>query len=138
MQKPRLLLVYNADSGLINMLMHAVHKQLFPETYPCSLCAITYGAVSMRSEWKAFLDNLPAEVVFHHKDDFTEAFPVLGTGGAQEVSLPSILLEKAGEMPKVLVADKELDATADTTELMARVKAALDLALSTEAIPSAA
>ena len=50
---PRLLVVYNADSGILNALGHAVHKLVKPETYPCSLCAITYGAVSMRKEWKS-------------------------------------------------------------------------------------
>ena len=118
----KLLIVYNADSGLINALMHAVHKQLFPETYPCSLCAITYGAVSMHGEWKRFLESLPMDVVFHHKDDFTEAYPEIGTDGAREVALPAILTSRQGEEPQVLIPAEELDAMKDTVELMARVE----------------
>ena len=72
---PSLLLVYNADSGIINALMDAVHKQLSPETLPCSLCAITYGAVSMHVEWRRFLDSLPIEVAIRYKDDFEAAYP---------------------------------------------------------------
>ncbi|MEO1220897.1 MAG: hypothetical protein AAFY42_06045 [Pseudomonadota bacterium] len=121
----RLLCVYNADTGLIQALMHAVHKQFRPETYPCSLCALTYGAVSMRGDWKAFWQSLEHQVDFYHRDDFTEDFPALGTGGVREVALPSILLSENGEEPQVLISNEELDAMADVDELMAKVKSAL-------------
>lgn len=115
---PRLILVYNADSGLITALMHAVHKQVQPSTYPCSLCAITYGAVSMKREWKRFLTGLMHEVVIHHRDDFTAAFPGLGAGGAREVALPAILISDSGEEPRVMIDASELDAMADADALM--------------------
>ena len=120
-----LILIYNADSGIIQALMHAVHKQVSPETYPCSLCALTYGAVSMKGEWRRFLDSLRLNVVFHHRDDFTAAFPALGTGGDREVELPAILFGEAGEEPRVLIPANELDAMKDAAELMARVKEVL-------------
>ena len=119
--RPRLILVYNADTGLIEALMHAVHKQFFPSTYPCSLCALTYGAVSMRGDWKRFWQGLSADVDFYHRDDFSEAYPSLGTGGVREVALPSILLSEDGEEPRVVVSNSELDAMADVDDLMARV-----------------
>ncbi|MEM1194560.1 MAG: hypothetical protein AAGH57_00525 [Pseudomonadota bacterium] len=135
----RLILVYNADTGLIQALMHAVHKQVRPETYPCSLCALTYGAVSMRGDWKRFWRSLDAQVDFYHRDDFTRDFPTLGTGGLREVALPSILISDAGEEPRVLIGDQELDAMADVNELMERVSAALGpLAAIGETIPNAA
>ena len=117
----RLLCVYNADTGLIEALMHAVHKQLRPETYPCSLCALTYGAVSMRGDWKTFWQELDAEVLFYHRDDFTADFPKFGTGGAQEVALPVIMIDQADAELRVLISNEELDAMADVNELMARV-----------------
>lgn len=120
----RLLCVYNADTGLIQALMHAVHKAVRPETYPCSLCALTYGAVSMRGDWKSYWQTLDAEVDFYHRDDFTQDFPELGTGGAREVALPVILISEAGEEPSVLVSNEELDAMADVDALMNRVNAA--------------
>ena len=118
----RLLCVYNADTGLIQALMHAVHKQLRPDTYPCSLCALTYGAVSMRGDWKTFWQELDAEVLFYHRDDFTADFPKYGTSGTQEVALPVIMIDEADAELRVLISNEELDAMADVNELMARVE----------------
>ena len=126
-KESRLLIVYNADSGLIQALMNAVHKQVRPSTYPCSLCALTYGAVSMRGEWKRFLDALDFDIVFHHRDDFTAAFPQLGTGGADEVKLPAILTAGPGEEPSVQVPAEELDVMRNAAELMAVLEAKLGL-----------
>ena len=126
-KQTRLIAVYNADTGLIEALMHAVHKAMRPETYPCSLCALTYGAVSMRGDWKRFWQKLDAEVDFYHRDDFTEDFPALGTGGAREVALPVVLISEEGEEPRVMISNEELDAMADVDELMARVTGLLPL-----------
>ena len=139
--KPRLVLVYNADTGLIEALMHAVHKQFFPETYPCSLCALTYGAVSMRGDWKQFWQGLDADVDFYHRDDFTRAFPTLGTGGVREVTLPVVLMSEEGEEPRVVISNEELDAMADVEELMERVSQAVSssaLPVGQESMQSAA
>ena len=125
--KTRLICVYNADTGLIEALMHAVHKAVRPETYPCSLCALTYGAVSMRGDWKRYWNALDADVDFYHRDDFTEDSPALGTGGAREVALPVVLISVAGEEPRVMISNEELDSMADVNELMARVTSELPL-----------
>lgn len=124
----RLLCVYNADTGLIEALMHAVHKAVRPETYPCSLCALTYGAVSMRGDWKAFWQALEPQVDFYHRDDFTADFPKYGTGGEHEVVLPVIMIDEADADLRILISNEELDAMADVDELMARVQDALNLA----------
>ncbi len=118
----RLLCVYNADTGLIQALMHAVHKQFRPETYPCSLCALTYGAVSMRGNWKEFWQSLDAQVDFYHRDDFTVDFPKYGTGGEREVALPVIMIDEADSELRVFISNEELDAMADVNELMAKVE----------------
>ncbi|MEL7319338.1 MAG: hypothetical protein AAFN04_11955 [Pseudomonadota bacterium] len=123
----RLICVYNADTGLIEALMHAVHKAVRPETYPCSLCALTYGAVSMRGDWKRYWQALDARVDFYHRDDFTQDFPALGTGGPREVALPVVLISTDGEEPRVMVSNEELDAMADVDQLMARVNSAMPL-----------
>ncbi|UAB78055.1 hypothetical protein INR77_15055 [Erythrobacter sp. SCSIO 43205] len=120
--RTRLICVYNADTGLIEGLIHAVHKAVRPETYPCSLCALTYGAVSMSGDWKAFWKGLDAEVEFYHRDDFTRDFPEFGDGGPREVPLPVIMIIEASAEPRVLISDKELGAMADVEELMARVE----------------
>ena len=125
--RKRLICVYNADTGLIEMLIHAVHKQLRPSTYPCSLCALTYGAMSMRAEWVEFWRSLDMDVRFYHRDDFTEDYPAEGTGGAREVALPAILIDEADTEPRVLLSNTELDAMADLDELIASVRNALGL-----------
>ena len=51
----RLVIVYNADAGLAAALFDAVHKVVAPATYPCSLCAVTYGALTMRPQWRRYL-----------------------------------------------------------------------------------
>ncbi len=108
----QLILVYNADSGLLNALIHAVHKAVRPETYECSLCAITYGAVSMRGDWRRFLESLPMEKVFHHRDDFAVAFP------GHAFDLAAILLREQGREPEVLVSADDLDRVTCLEELI--------------------
>ena len=115
----RLVLVYNADSGPINALKDAVWKVVRPATYPCSLCALTYGWVSMHGRWRRFLEQLPQTKVFHHRDDFALAFPGLA------VPLPAILLAEGDASPQVLVSAAELDALPDLAALMALVAARL-------------
>ena len=116
---PRLLVVYNADSGILNALGHAVHKLVKPETYPCSLCAITYGAVSMHNDWRRFLQSLKLDVVFHHRDDFEAAYPGHG------IALPAIVMAEEGGKLQVLVSARELDALADTNALKDRLEEGL-------------
>ncbi|MDQ2769542.1 MAG: hypothetical protein M3Y54_03465 [Bacteroidota bacterium] len=71
----RLLFVYNADGGRLAGLKDMFHKILSPSTYPCSLCAITYGATAMRPEWGAFIRALPVPVSFPHRDEFRRDYP---------------------------------------------------------------
>jgi hypothetical protein len=117
--KPTLVFVYNAADGVFAAIGDAVHKVVSPETYPCSLCAITYGAVSMRPEWRAYLKSLPYEVRFHHRPDFRQAFPALAG-----LPLPAILLDR-GAGPEPLLGAAALDGTDDVQELIARLGAAL-------------
>lgn len=118
----RLILVYNADSGLLNAAKDAVWKVVRPATYPCSLCALTYGWVSMHGRWRRFLGRLPQTRVFHHRDDFARAFP------GQNIALPAILLGDEGADPRVLVSAEELDALPDLNALIALVAARLEVA----------
>jgi hypothetical protein len=118
----RLIFVYNANSGLAEAIRHAFHKQLFPASYPCSLCALTFGLVSMRGEWKRHWQALDVKVVFHHRDDFTAAYPMLGTGGEREVALPCVLLGEGGDEPRVLIAKAELDAMTGLGDLIGALR----------------
>jgi hypothetical protein len=117
----RIVLVYNADGGLLNAVKDAAHKIVSPATYPCSLCALTYGWVSMRPRWRRFLASLPITKVFHHRDDFALAFPRLA------LPLPAILLAEGDGPPQVLVSASELDALTDLRALIALVEERLAL-----------
>ena len=111
-----LLVVYNADGGIFNAIGHALHKLVRPSTYPCSLCAITYGPVSMHRSWRRFLNDLDLDVVFHHRDDFAEAYP------DHNIALPAIILAQESGVLQVIVSARELDAIADRDVLMDRVE----------------
>ena len=71
----RLIFVYNAGGGLFPGLKDLFHKILSPATYTCSLCAVTYGATSMRPEWQQFIKALPVPVNFLHRDEFERDYP---------------------------------------------------------------
>ena len=101
---PRLILVYNAKGGIFHMLADVVHKLVAPQSYPCSLCAISYGPVAMRQRWRQTLAALPVTVEFFHSDDFARAHPSL------TVTLPAILLAQGTSQPEVLIGSSELDA----------------------------
>lgn len=119
--QPALLFVYNADGGLWNALKDAVWKLTAPQSYPCSLCALTYGAVAMHGAWRRYLDGLPIRRVFHHRDDFASAYPGHG------IALPAIVLRDGAGQLQVLVPAEELDAMPDLGALIAALQAKLDL-----------
>lgn len=113
----RLILVYNADSGVLNAIKDAVWKVARPSTYPCSLCALSYGWVAMHGRWRRFLDSLPHAKQFLHKDEFAQAFPGLA------LPLPVILVAGRDTPPQVAVSAAELDALPDLESLIALVSA---------------
>ena len=112
---PRLVLVYNAKGGIFHMLADAVHKVVAPQTYPCSLCAISYGPIGMRRQWRQTLASLPVALEFFHSDDFPRAHPGL------IVALPAILLAQGASQPEVLIGSDELDSLATLDALISRL-----------------
>lgn len=115
----RLICVYNADGGILNMIKDGLHKLLMPSTYPCSLCALTYGPVMMRRKWRRFVKSLGVPVTFHHRDDFAAAF------GAVDVPLPAILWQAGTAAPQVLISAAELNSLPDLDALIAMLGARL-------------
>lgn len=114
-----LLFVYNAEEGLFAAIGDAVRKAVSPATYPCSLCAVSYGAVRMRPEWRAHLRSLPYEASFFHRPDFRRAYPALAG-----VALPAILLDE-GSGPRVVVDAGRLNGVGDVKELIGVLDRAL-------------
>jgi hypothetical protein len=101
-----LLFVYNADAGLGNSLVDALHKLLSPSTYPCSLCGLTHGATSMRPEWKTFLQSLPVPTRFMYRNQFRTEYPQLST-----YPLPAVFAEQNDGTFKPFLTAAELTQT---------------------------
>lgn len=116
---PTLIFVYNARGGLLPALGDMVHKIVSPATYPCSLCALTYGAVSMRGEWRRYLDGTGLPTLFLYRDEFRSHLD------DRYLALPVILLGGEGPEPEVLVSAAELDALPGLPALIALVEARL-------------
>ncbi|NIP37082.1 MAG: hypothetical protein GWN18_19070 [Thermoplasmata archaeon] len=109
-----LLFVYNADSGLMNALKDYIHKGVSPATYPCSLCALTYGGLGMKGTWARFIDGLGVPVEFLHRDELRQGYGVSG------IPLPAVLASD-GPDTSVLIAADEIDALGTLEELEALV-----------------
>ncbi|TVQ90324.1 MAG: hypothetical protein EA400_06390 [Chromatiaceae bacterium] len=91
-----LIFVYNADSGLFNVLADAAHKVLAPDSYRCHLCKVTYGWFSERRAWRDFIAGLGARCSFLHRDEFQQQFPGL------QLALPAVLCSTEVQAPPVV------------------------------------
>ncbi|HEX2572805.1 MAG TPA: hypothetical protein VH877_24860 [Polyangia bacterium] len=114
----RLVFVYAADSGLLNTAIDMAHKILSPTTYPCQLCALTYGPLGMRRRWAAFVKRLPYPAVFLHRNEFLRDHP--GT----EAALPALFMEEEGRLSP-LVDGGAVRSCRDLDELMTLVETRL-------------
>lgn len=100
-----IIFVYNADSGMFNLLADMAHKLLSPQTYECQLCMLTHGHFGMREQWKNYLDTLNVEFTFLHRDEFFQQF------GEHEAELPALFIQREGEtrllLPASVIAETE-------------------------------
>ncbi len=94
----KLVFVYNAEEGIFHGMLDSIHKTLSPKTYPCDLCALTYGALSMKKQWREWLKSLDMPVEFYHRADFKAAWPEVN------VALPVIMKEEGGALHFVVPA----------------------------------
>ena len=95
-----LIFVYNADSGLFNTLTDIAHKVFSPDTYSCNLCMITHDNLSMRSEWKEFIEQLDIELEFLHRDEFLKQYKM------SDVKLPCIFSKDTDGLSDFISADE--------------------------------
>ena len=96
----KLIFVYNADSSVFSLVSDAVKKVVTPSKYECNLCMVTYGAISMKDEWKEFLDALPFEKEFLHRDEFHKQHPEL-----KSTKLPTIFISQNNTLNQLVSAD---------------------------------
>jgi hypothetical protein len=114
-----LIFVYNADSGLLNALNDGVLKIVSTSTYDCRLCGLTFGVVSMKPEWRRFVEDLGRPVEFLHRDEFKEKY------GVECKEFPSAYL-KTGEDIQLLISRDEMNDTYSLEDLMGLVKGKLE------------
>jgi len=117
---PQLLFIYNADSGLYNTLTDMAHKLLSPDTYACDLCSITHGVFRERDEWRSFIESLPVESTFLHRDEFCRQYPEMNN-----ISLPALML-KSDEGLVELLGQENIAACQTVNELSNRILERLD------------
>ena len=128
MNRRKLVFVYNAQSGILNAVKDSLQKTFAPQTYQCNLCAVTYGSVAMKREWKRFVESLDIEVEFLHIDEFESRY----TGGeaARFRPYPAVFIVKeelnsdaAGHeaSPAVLISADEINSITSLSELIALV-----------------
>lgn len=116
---PTLIFIYNADGGVLHALGDMVHKIVSPDTYPCSLCALTYGAVAKRGAWRDFLAQCGLPSLFLYRDEFRDDLD------SRDLALPAVLLAEGRATPEVLVSAAELDSLPDLDALIALLSARL-------------
>lgn len=111
-----LIFVYNANSGVFAAASDFVKKLTRPDEYDCNLCLVTYGAVKMKNPWKEYLDTLPHQKTFLHKDEFVKRF------NDSKVVFPAVLiLESPCESPAVLVSADEINQVKNLQSLISVV-----------------
>ncbi len=111
MTQSRLVFVYNADSGKLNALKDAIHKVVRPSTYPCSLCAVTYGNLGMKKEWKTYINELGVPVEFLHRDEFCTQYD------CTDVTYPVAFLIENSKRTE-LISTEEMDATTTLDDMI--------------------
>lgn len=113
----KLIFVYNADSGVRNMVMDIAHKILSPRTYDCNLCDITFGVFTENKEWKQFRLSLEAkqqQLQFLHKDEFAKAYK---SKFGYKFTFPIVLVETNNDL-EILVNTQEMNGVESTQDFI--------------------
>lgn len=116
-----LIFVHNADSGLFNTLGDIGHKIFSPQTYRCDLRRLTYGYFKERAEWRAFIEQLPIEARFVHRDQFRREFP------QADVPLPAVFLQQDAHL-RLCVSARSLRDCKDLEDLENLIRLACEQA----------
>lgn len=115
----KLIFVYNGDSGLLNGVMHYLHKRISPDTYPCKMCGIIYDGTTLNKDWLAFVKDLGVPAEFLHRDEFREKY------GDQPYSFPVVLSADAEQKFTVLLKAEDFENIGGMDGLKNRLRALL-------------
>lgn len=114
----KLFFIYNADSGLRNLIIDGVHKILSPSTYECKLCEITFGAFTENTVWKKFRTESDLEMEFLHKDEFKKQY---ASKFGHKFTYPIVLGETQNRL-EVVMSTEEMNGMGDAEELIELIK----------------
>lgn len=109
-----LLFVYNADSTPIAQFKDLFIKLFAPKKYSCNLCLVTYGMLRMKRAWKLFIDHLPHDVRFLHRDEFRDRY-------GDDSELPAAFIVANGGLVPCITA-REINGVPSVGELIELVK----------------
>ena len=98
----RLILVFDADSGLKAMLADVVKKAFGRED--CALCEITYSPLGKRRTWQACEARLSMPVRELHRDELPPAW------GLDHAQLPCVLVQEGEAKPEMLLTKSQISA----------------------------
>lgn len=98
----RLILVFDADSGVKAMLADVVKKAFGRED--CALCEITYGPLGKRLAWQACESRLGMPVRDLHRDELPAAW------GLERAHLPCVLVQDGEAKPEMLLTKAQIAA----------------------------
>lgn len=93
----KLVFVYNGDSGVVNGVMHYLHKRISPDTYPCELCGMVYDGMSLKKEWLDFVKSLGVPTEFLHRDEYRKTY------GNSRHAWPAVILHDDGKALQVVL-----------------------------------
>ncbi|MBI4159987.1 GTPase [Candidatus Wolfebacteria bacterium] len=108
----KLIFVYNADGTFASLIKDIAHKLVSPSTYPCNLCRITYPGMTMQEDWQKFVQSLPHEVIFLHRDEFRAQCP-----DWKDTPLPAVFSHDEAEI-KILIDNMEINKAKSAADLI--------------------
>ncbi len=126
-----LVFVYNADSGMLNLVKDIAHKLLSPATYPCSLCDLTYSAFGERKSWVRFRKALPVSQEYLHIDEFVSQYRgALSVAQLGTTQYPAVFrfhdsVESEGSALELVATKQQIDACESQKALKSLVRSLL-------------
>ncbi len=111
----KLIFVYNGDTGLVNGVMHYLHKRISPKTYPCQLCGVIYDGMSVNSDWLAFVKTLGVPTEFLHRDEYEQRY------GESSHAWPAVLLQEDNQSTQVVISATDFSDIGDRASLQSRL-----------------
>jgi hypothetical protein len=79
---------------------------------------VTYGALGMKKDWKAFTRSLPHPVTFLHRDEFEKLYP------SSDFKFPAVIVDNSGYL-KVVINNSDFDTIHSLEELKTKLTAVI-------------